>query len=167
MIDQLPLSALTTPGGIIVAGALVRQVIEVLKHSLLPWLDDGNERKGVVIVAALIYVAWLAAYGQDLATDGWAALYGFLAVSATSIGVNEAVDAARDQVSKNVVKSLTERPEIVAAGAGSARTQGDVQEVSVPLEGGPDLDLRVAGGEVLDLDAEQPADPARGFVPVG
>jgi len=187
MIDQLPLAELTTPAGIVVAGALVRQTVEVLKGSLIPWLDGGNERKGVVLVTILLYIVWLAAYGQSLAIDGWTAFASTLAVSAAAIGTNEGIDAARNQVAKNVVNALKERPALAeaaadatgvtavvaavaaapAAVAATAPAAGvdedevpdddevpDEEELSVELEPGPDVDLLVAEGEVIDLDED-------------
>jgi hypothetical protein len=95
MIDQVPFRDLTTPVGIVLAGTLIRQIIEIAKKSFLPWLDAGNERKGVAILAIILYGAWLAAYGRDLTTDGWQALFAALAVCGTAIGTNETIDAAR------------------------------------------------------------------------
>ena len=162
-MEQLPLQQVVSPAGVVLAGALTRQVVEVLKGSLVPWLDRGNERKGVVLVAGLIYLAWLVAYGQNLATDGWTALFSFLAVSGTAIGTNEAVDAAKGQVTKNIVASIRERPELVgapAAGDGVARSGRD--EVVDGIDDGPDLDLLIGGG-ASDQSIDGPLlDPAKG-----
>lgn len=162
-MEQLPLEQIVTPAGLVLAGALTRQIIEVLKGSLIPWLDRGNERKGVVLVAGVIYMAWLVAYGRNLATDGWTALFSFLAVSGTAIGTNEAVDAAKSQVTKNVVASIRERPELVGAAAkdyGVARSARD--EAVDGVADGPDLDLLVGGGATDPSIEGAPLDPAMG-----
>jgi len=69
-VDQLPFNDLTSPAGIAAVAVVIRQLIEFAKHSFIPWLDHGNERKGAYIIAAGVYVAWLAAYGSDLSADG-------------------------------------------------------------------------------------------------
>lgn len=157
MIDQVPFRDLTTPVGIVLAGTLIRQLIEIAKKSFLPWLDAGNERKGVAILAIVLYGAWLAAYGRDLTTDGWQALFAALAVGATAIGANETIDAARDQVAKNVVSAIRDRPSLAGS---SASTEGSSMirsgEAVAPIEAGPDIDIRVAGGDAFD----EPLDPA-------
>lgn len=157
MFDQIPFRDLTTPGGILAAGVLIRQVIEIAKNSFLPWLDAGNERKGAVILAAAVYVAWTAVYATNLAVDGWTALFAALSVAGTAVGVNEGIDGARDQIAKNVVTALREKPSLIgsngaAAPPGGATAPGRVASV----ETGPDFDLLVAGGDAMD----EPLDPA-------
>jgi hypothetical protein len=157
MFDQIPFRDLTTPAGILVAGVLIRQVIEIAKHSLLPWLDAGNEKKGAVLLAAALYAAWAAAYARDLSVDGWTALFAALSVAGTAVGVNEGIDGARDQLAKNVVTALRRRPSLIDSAGGEgppvvASAPGRV----APAEGGPDLDLLVAGGDPV----EESLDPA-------
>jgi hypothetical protein len=163
MVEQLPLEQVVTPAGVVGAGLLTRQIIEILKGSLVPWLDRGNVRMGVVIVAALSYVAWVAAYGQNLATDGWTAVFAFLAVSGTAVGANEAVDAGKGQVTKNVLASLRERPEIAFAAAASTVDQPADRpaDTAAGIEPGPELDLLVGDG-AHDAGDEAPLDPAHG-----
>ena len=156
MMDQIPFRDLTTPAGILVAGMIIRQVVEIAKHSFLPWLDAGNERKGVVILAAALYAAWAAVYARDLTVDGWTALFAALTVAGTAIGVNEGIDGARDQLAKNVVNALRRRPSLIGSAEGEVTpivtTAGGVASGEV----GPDLDLLVAGGDPID----EPLDPA-------
>jgi hypothetical protein len=167
MIDQLPLKELVTPAGIVLAGLLVRQVVEIAKKSFLPWLDAANERKGAVVVAAAIYVAWAAAYGSNLATDGWTAFAAFLAVAGGSIGANEGVDAARGQVAKNVAILLQEQPQLAAlaglgpsstgaggaAGAGAGAVAGAGAGAVAGADAGADA-ASASGSAVAEADAE-------------
>jgi hypothetical protein len=160
-VEQLPFEQIVSPAGVVLAGALTRQIIEVLKGTILPWLDRDNERKGVVIVAGLIYLGWLIAYGQDLATDGWTALFSVLAVSGTAIGANEAVDAVKGQVTKNVVATIRERPELVGATPNDGGFVGSARDDVVDgVTDGPDLDLLVADGASEHRLEGAVADPA-------
>lgn len=166
-LDQLPIRDLTTPAGIAALAIVIRQAIEMAKGSFLPWLDHENERKGAFIIAAVVYVAWLAAYGRDLAADGPVAFAAFWAAGTAAIGANEAVDAAKGVVTKNV----TGVDPGAAAEVGSTDNDpntavvDDSTERVAPLEVGPDLDLNVNGGDpVADFD-EPPRDPA--FAGVG
>ena len=158
--DQFPFSDVVTPAGIAAVAVVIRQVIEFAKHSFLPWLDHGNERKGAFIVAAAVYLAWLVVYGTDLGTDGPVALAAIWAAGTASIGSNEAIDAAKGVVAKNVTERNS-APADAATGTGSSTAAVDNSvDRSEPLEAGPDLDLRVDGGDaVVDFD-EPPPDPA-------
>jgi hypothetical protein len=184
MIDQFPFRELTTAAGIAAAALLIRQVIEAAKGSFLPWLDDNNERKGTFILAALLYIAWLAVYGTDLAKDGPAALAAFWACSIAALGTNEAVDAAKGVVAKNVVQTV-QTDEVVAqeavasgmtsgvtaatgstgaaaaagaaAGAVAGAAAGVVAAGSVGVPG-PDADA--SGADAAGADGEDPDSPA-------
>jgi hypothetical protein len=155
-MDQIPFRDLTTPAGMLVAGVVIRQLIEIAKHSFLPWLDAGNERKGTVILAAALYAAWAAAYGGDLAVDGWTALFAALTVAGTAIGVNEGVDGTRDHVAKNIVSALRRRPSLMGGAGGEVQPVVTTPGTAGSAEIGPDLDLLVAGGDPID----DPLDPA-------
>lgn len=155
-MEQIPLRDLTTPAGMLVAGVVIRQIVEIAKHSFIPWLDAGNERKGTVLLAAALYAAWAAAYGQDLAVDGWTALFAALTVAGTAIGVNEGIDGARDQLAKNVVAALRRRPSLIGAAPSDVQPVVLTPAAAGPAEIGPDLDLLVAGGDPVDA----PSDPA-------
>jgi hypothetical protein len=181
-LDQFPFRELTTATGIAAAALLIRQIIETAKGSFLPWLDANNERKGTFILAAVLYIAWLAVYGTDLAKDGPAALAAFWACSIAAMGTNEAIDAAKGVVAKNVVQTVRTDPivateatasgvidgTVVAAGAaGTAAVAADADasgadaaaassvasaDSGAPLEAGPDVDLNVNAGDPLDDD---------------
>lgn len=179
-LDQFPFRELTTAAGIAAAALLIRQVIEAAKGSFLPWLDANNERKGTFMLAAALYLAWLAVYGTDLAKDGPAAVAAFWACAIAAMGTNEAVDAARGVVAKNVVQAVATDPIVAtAATASGVLTDGatpsggavaadadassaDAADVSpagttatdtgAPLEAGPELDLNVNNGDPLDDD---------------
>lgn len=118
-LDQLPLRELTTAAGIAAAALLIRQVIETAKGSFLPWLDANNERKGTFILAAVLYLAWLAVYGTDLERDGPAAVAAFWACAIAAMGTNEALDAAKGVVAKNVVETVAADPVVATAAAAS------------------------------------------------
>lgn len=187
-LDQFPFRELTTAAGIAAAALLIRQVIEAAKNSFLPWLDANNERKGTFILAAGLYIGWLAVYGTDLGKDGPAAVAAFWACSIAAMGTNEAVDAAKGVVAKSVVQAVR-TDSVVATEAtvsgvidGSAVVTGANGAVNVaadadasaadtalassvpatdsgaPLEAGPELDLNVNGGDPLDDDDD--GDPA-------
>lgn len=166
--DQFPFQNLTTPGGIAVAAILIRQVIEFAKHSFLPWLDRGNERKGAFIVSAVLYLAWLVFYGKDLSTDGPLAVAAFWAAATATIGANETVDAAKGVVAKNVADaavdiaaSATAAGSVaVAEAAVGAATVDDSMDRSAPMEAGPALDLLVDGGDAVSEFEDAPPDPA-------
>jgi len=165
-VDQLPFNDLTSPAGIAAVAVVIRQLIEFAKHSFIPWLDHGNERKGAYIIAAGVYVAWLAAYGSDLSVDGPMALAAFWAAGTAAIGTNEAVDAAKGVVANNVGGSTGP----AAAEAGTPNDEGavvsdDSVDRSSPLELGPDLDLLVNGGDPELAIEEPPPDPA--FAAIG
>jgi hypothetical protein len=158
-LDQLPIRDLTTPAGIAAIAVVIRQVIEMAKKSFLPWIDAGNERKATFIVAAVVYLVWLAFYGKDLNTDGPVALAAFWAAGTAAIGANEAVDAAKGVVASNV--GGTSEADKPAAGTDAATTVvDDSVDRSAPLEAGPDLDLLVNGGNVVSDFEEPPQDPA-------
>jgi hypothetical protein len=156
-LDQFPFRELTTPAGIVAAGILIRQLIEVAKKDLVPWLDAQNERKGTFIIAALLYLAWLLVYGTDLERDGIAAFAAFWATATGAIGVNESVDAAKGVVAKNVGGSLPTDLEDPRLGGGPL---DDSADRSAPIELGPDLDLLVDEGDVGASEEEPPRDPA-------
>jgi hypothetical protein len=118
-LDQFPFRELTTATGIAAAALLIRQVIEVAKGSFLPWLDANNERKGTFILAAVLYLAWLAVYGTDLGKDGPAAVAAFWACAIAAMGTNEAVDAAKGVVAKSVVQTVASDPVVAAAATAS------------------------------------------------
>lgn len=182
-LDQFPFRELTTATGIGAAALLIRQVIEVAKGSFLPWLDANNERKGTFILAAVLYLAWLAVYGTDLGKDGPAALAAFWACSIAAMGTNEAVDAAKGVVAKSVVQTVRTDPIVateatasgvidgtaVATGTVGPAVPGDADasgadaaaapsvasaDSGAPLEAGPELDLNVNDGDPLDDDDE-------------
>ena len=178
--DQFPFRDLTTAAGIAAAALLIRQIIEAAKHSFLPWLDANNERKGTFILAALLYVAWLAVYGTDLATDGPAALAAFWTTSIAAMGTNESIDAAKAVVAKSVVQTVADDPVVATAatasgvingGSGSTAKAGgavvadadasidddafEASDSGAPLEPGPDLDLNVNNGNPLDDDEDE------------
>lgn len=157
-LDQFPFRELTTPAGVAAAAVLIRQVVEMAKHSFLPWLDAGNERKGVFILTAVLYVGWLLVYGTDLGRDGVAAAAAFWATATAAIGANEAVDAAKGMVAKNVREAAAEG-EVSETGDGAMEVDDSVDR-SAPLESGPDLDLLVDGGEATSLLDDSPRDPA-------
>jgi hypothetical protein len=185
-LDQFPFRELTTAAGIAAAAVIIRQVIEAAKGSFLPWLDANNERKGTFMLAAALYLAWLAVYGTDLAKDGPAAVAAFWACSIAAMGTNEAVDAARGVVAKNVVQAVASDPIVATAatasgviangatpsGAGVAAdadaSSADAADVSLasttatdtgaPLEAGPEIDLNVNNGDPLDDDNDDDDD---------
>jgi hypothetical protein len=157
-LDQFPFRELTTPAGIVAAGILIRQLIEVAKKDLVPWLDARNERKGTFIIAALLYLAWLLVYGTDLERDGIAAFAAFWATATGAIGVNESVDAAKGVVAKNVGGNLP-NADLQDSGPGGGPLD-DSADRSVPIEHGPDLDLLVDEGDVEAFEEEPPRDPA-------
>jgi hypothetical protein len=165
-LDQLPFSDLTTPAGIAAVAVVIRQLVEFAKHSFLPWLDNGNERKGAYIVAAAIYLGWLAVYGTSLSVDGPVALAAFWAAGTAALGTNEAVDAAKGVVAKNV-GGTTADMRADAAGQDDMGTPDvdDSVDRSAPLESGPDLDLLVNGGDPQSALEEPPPDPA--FAAIG
>src|SRR3954447_22279751 len=117
-LEQFPLKELTTAAGIAAAAVLIRQIIEMAKGSFLPWLAAANEGKGPFIIAAGLYLAWRAAYGTDLAKDGPAAVTAFFACATAALGANEAVDAAKGVVAKNVVQQAGTHPRAAQAGGG-------------------------------------------------
>ncbi len=114
-LDQFPFRELTTAAGIAAAAVLIRQVIEFAKGSFLPWLDAANERKGVFILAGLLYLAWLVIYGKNLETDLPAAVAAVWACGIASIGTNEAVDAAKGVAAKNMAQTVASDPVANAA----------------------------------------------------
>src|SRR4051812_20281744 len=122
-LDQFPFRELTSAAGIAAAALLIRQVIEAAKGSFVPWLDANNERKGTFILAAVLYLAWLAVYGTDLAKDGPPAVAAFWACAIAAMGTNEAVDAAKGVVAKNVVQTVRSDP-VVATAASAAGGAG-------------------------------------------
>ena len=161
--DQFPFQNLTTPAGIALTAILIRQVIEFAKHSFLPWLDRGNERKGAFIVSAVLYLLWLGFYGKDLSTDGTLAVAAFWAVATATIGTNEIVDAAKGVVAKNVVDA-TERTATPAdaSSMSSAEMIGatiidDSIDRSAPMEAGPAFNLLVdEGGAMAEFEDAPP-----------
>jgi len=176
VLEQFPLRELTTAAGVAAAALAIRQVIEASKGSFFPWLDAGNERKGAILLAAVIYLAWLAIYGKDLATDGPAALAAFFACATAAMGANEAVDAAKGVVAKNVASQGTD-PAVQAAAANAtsqggadvvgaaAATSGVDPDGGVAAEEPPGVDLSVNAGDPLDdEDEDSIEDPAGGSV---
>ena len=143
-LDQFPFRELTTAAGIAAAALLIRQVIEVAKGSFVPWLDANNERKGTFILAALLYLAWLAVYGTDLAKDGPPAVAAFWACSIAAMGTNEAVDAAKGVVAKNVVQTVGTDSAVATA----ALASGVIDNVSASAG------ATAASGEVVAADAD-------------
>jgi hypothetical protein len=123
-LEQFPFRELTTAAGIAAAALLIRQIIEFSKGSFFPWLDAANERKGAFILAALLYVAWLVVYGTNLEKDLPAAVAAVYACGIAAIGTNEAVDAAKGVVAKNVVQSVATDPAVANAAAASGVTEG-------------------------------------------
>ena len=107
-LDQFPFKELTTAAGIAAAALLIRQIIEFSKGTFFPWLDAANERKGAFIMAAVLYAAWLIFYGTNLERDLPAAIAAIYACGIAAIGTNEAVDAAKGVVAKNVVQSYAD-----------------------------------------------------------
>jgi hypothetical protein len=164
--DQFPFRDLTTPAGIAVAAILIRQVIEMAKHSFLPWLDRGNERKGAFIVSAVLYLLWLVFYGTDLSTDGPLAFAAFWAAATATIGANETVDAAKGVVARNVAGAAADTAATADAAdptAGTAigtATIDDSMDRSAPMETGPAFDLLVDAGEAVAEFEDAPQDPA-------
>ena len=135
-LDQFPFRELTTAAGIAAAALLIRQVIEMAKGSFLPWLDANNERKGTFILAAVLYLAWLAVYGTDLGKDGPVAVAAFWACAIAALGTNEAVDAAKGVVAKNVVQAVATDPVVATAAAASGVTDnGAVSTVTAVAPG--------------------------------
>jgi hypothetical protein len=156
-LGQFPFRDLVTPAGIAAAAVLIRQIIEMAKHSFLPWLDAGNERKGVFIISAALYAGWLLVYGADLGRDGFAAVTAFWATATAAIGSNEAVDAAKGVVARNVHDVAAEDSAVAAVGTAGV---DDSSDRSTSIERGPARDLLVDGGEPAALLEEPPADPA-------
>lgn len=95
---------LVTPAGIVVAGAIVRMVVELLKN-LIAWIDNGRERAFTALVALLLYGYWYWSFASGVPNGAWLAFTAFLAVTATAFGVNEAIDAGQGQLAKVVVKA--------------------------------------------------------------
>jgi hypothetical protein len=149
-LDQFPFRELTSAAGIAAAALLIRQVIEAAKGSLIPWLDANNERKGTFIFAAVLYVAWLAVYGTDLGKDGPAALAAFWACSIAALGTNEAVDAAKGVVAKNVVQTVATDPVVATAATASGVTTG----VPAPIAAVAAPAAAVAVDPVVAVDAD-------------
>jgi hypothetical protein len=156
-LEQFPFRDLVTPAGIAAAAVLIRQIIEMAKHSFLPWLDAGNERKGVFILSAALCAGWLLVYGTDLGRDGFAAVTAFWATATAAIGSNEAVDAAKGVVARNVRDATADDPEVTTVGTAGV---DDSLDRSTSIERGPAIDLLVDGGEPAAPLEEPPADPA-------
>jgi hypothetical protein len=159
-LEQLPLDQLTTAAGVAAAAIAIRQIIEMVKGSFLPWLDAGNERKGAIILAAVVYVAWLALYGKNLGTDGPAAFAAFVACSTAALGTNEAVDAAKGVVAKNVVQTVGSDPvvatEAVKTGVISQETAAASAAGAAGAAAGTASEA--AGAVKVDPDASTEAD---------
>ena len=117
MIESIPFADLVTPAGIVLAGVLTRQLIEILKGlgllGLGGWIDAGNERKTGIILSASLYLAWAAAYARVLPDDVWTAALSWIAVALAAMGANEVIDAGQ-QVVRGVIL-----PRDGAAGAGA------------------------------------------------
>jgi hypothetical protein len=167
-LGQIPLDQLTTAAGVAAAAIAIRQIIEIVKGSF-KWLDDGNERKGAIILAALVYVAWLALYGKELGTDGPAAFAAFVACSTAAMGTNEALDAAKGVVAKNVVQTVgTDQAvatEAVKSGVISAETAAAGPAATAVATVGPAAVDADASTEVDDVTSAA-ADDADGGAPL-
>lgn len=92
MPDQITLALLLTPGGGVVAAAVIRQLIEVLKVAI-PGLDARVSGALQATIASLVLyvVVWLTA-GALTAESGFVAFLGWLGCSAAAIGINSAID---------------------------------------------------------------------------
>jgi hypothetical protein len=163
-LGQLPLEQLTTAAGVAAAAIAIRQIIEIGKGSF-KWLDDGNERKSAIILAALLYIAWLALYGTNLGTDGPLAFAAFVACATAAMGTNEALDAAKGVVAKNVVKTVGTDPvvatEAVKTGVIDANAAAANAAAAGAAAGGA---AGTTGPTAVDPDASTAADDAPGAV---
>lgn len=161
-LGQIPLDQLTTAAGVAAAAIAIRQIIEIVKDSFR-WLDAGNERKGAIILAAAVYIAWLALYGKDLGTDGPAAFAAFVACSTAAMGTNEALDAAKGVVAKNVVQTVGTDPvvatEAVKTGvispeAAAGNAAGTESTTTGPATVDPDASTEVDDASAAARDAD-------------
>lgn len=92
MPDEITFALLLSPGGGVIAAAVIRQLIEVLKVAL-PVLDAkvSGALQAVIFAGVLYLVVWIAA-GQMSPEGGFVAFLGWLGCAASAIGINSAID---------------------------------------------------------------------------
>lgn len=165
VLEQFPFRELTTAAGIAAAALLIRQVIEFAKGSFLPWLDAANERKGVFVLAGLLYLAWLVVYGKHLETDLPAAVAAVWACGIAAIGTNEAVDAAKGVAAKNIAQTVATDPVaaeaaatagIIGTGGASAETAGTTGTTDVAVAGDADASSADVANAAVSADSGAP-----------
>lgn len=145
---NVTLHDVVTPAGIIALGLLIRQVIEVGKGlAPLRWIDAGNERKTAILLGLAVYVAWFLAYQTDPGRDVFVALSAWVAVSLSSIGANEAIDAGQQTVARIVLKQA---PAAIALAPAPPELLVDQ---ALDDQGTPIIDA----GDEVEVGADQPA----------
>lgn len=91
-MDDLTLAVVLTASGAVAAAAIVRQLVEVLKHAF-PLIDSriSGASLSFILTAVLYVVAFLAAGNRD-AESAFTAFLAWLACATSAIGINSLAD---------------------------------------------------------------------------